>query len=76
MMPNTGSGVCLRKAYSARPSCVRRRCAIASSGAGVSGGGGSGVKRSASGGWCGWRPIAISGSMSAATQACTFAPLQ
>src|SRR5215210_3827193 len=76
MMPNTGSGVCLRRAYSARPSGVFSRCAIASTGVEWSGGGGDEAKRSASGGWCGWRPIAISGSISAATQACTLASLK
>jgi len=38
-----------------------RRCAIASTGVGLSGVGGAGARHSASGGSCGWRPIAIAG---------------
>jgi hypothetical protein len=37
--PNTGSGVCLREAYSLRPSGVFSRWAMASTGVGFSGGG-------------------------------------
>lgn len=40
MMPNTGSGMCLRKAYSVLPCYVCSRCAIAASGVASSGGGG------------------------------------
>src|SRR3954464_9561261 len=42
-------GGVLAQAYSARPSCVFSRCAIAATGVGLSGGGGVGAKRSASG---------------------------
>ena len=36
MMPNTGSGVCLRRAYRSRPSGVFSRCAMPSTGVGLS----------------------------------------
>ena len=49
-MPDTGSGVCLRSAWSARPGAVFLRCAMASAGAGFSGAGGGPAKRSSSGG--------------------------
>jgi hypothetical protein len=34
MIPNTGSGICLRRAYNRLPSFLANRCAIASSGEG------------------------------------------
>lgn len=49
MMPNTGSTVCLRRPYSARPACVLSRCAICTTGSVVWGCGASGAKRCASG---------------------------
>src|SRR4029077_9537463 len=48
MIPNTGSGVCLRRAYLFLPSLVWSRWRIASIGVGFSGGVGSSTKRSAS----------------------------
>src|SRR5208282_5945622 len=48
MMPNTGSGVCLRKAWSARPSGVFSLWAIAWTGVGCSGAAGVGAKRTLS----------------------------
>src|SRR5258708_40340893 len=41
MMPNTGSGICLRKAYSFLPSGVCRRWLMAASGGGFSSAGGA-----------------------------------
>jgi hypothetical protein len=76
MMPNTGSAVCLRWAYSFRPSGVFSRCAMASTGVGSSGAGGAAAKRSLKEGWWASRPSAISGSMPAAPQACTLAALK
>src|SRR6202030_3083095 len=46
MMPNPGSGVCLRRAESCLPCGVRRRQAMASTGVGFSGAGGGAVNRS------------------------------
>ena len=50
MTPNTGSGVCLRKAWTFLPAGVFSLCAIVSAGVGSAGAGGGGAKRSASGG--------------------------
>src|SRR6476660_6863681 len=46
MIPNTGSGVCLRRAYCCLPFGVRRRYAMASMGVGFFGAGGAAAKRS------------------------------
>lgn len=63
MMPNIGSGVCLRNAESFFPSGVFMRRPIASIGLGSDGDAEGGpAKRSSSREWCAWCPIAITGS--------------
>jgi hypothetical protein len=75
-LPDTGSGLCLRRAQSALPPGVFRRCAMDPRGVGPAGSGGAGAKRPARGGWCACRPMAIRGSVPAAAQAPTLAALK
>ena len=76
MIPKTGSTVCIRKAYAARPALIFSLCAMACIGVAVAGNGDGSLWRARQPGWCSSLATAISGSMSTSSHALMFFSLQ